>query len=400
MRLKNKRILLGVCGSIAAYKSVFLTRLLVKEGAEVRVIMTPDAKSFVGPLTFSTLSRNPVESQYFDPQSGVWINHVDLGHWADLMLIAPASANTIAKMRAGICDNLLLAVYLSARCPVMIAPAMDLEMYQHPSLKENLETLVRRGNILLHAEHGELASGLSGQGRMAEPEHILDSVIQFLQTEKVLTGKRILVNAGPTHEPIDPVRFIGNRSSGKMGISVANALDELGAQVELVLGPVDGSIAINKNIRQHHVQRAEEMYDRCMELFGECDGAVLAAAVADYTPLAPADRKIKKSEGELDIRLKRTKDILAAIGKSKGDKLVVGFALETDHELEHAREKLIRKNADLIVLNSLNEEGAGFSHNTNRVDLVSKDGVELVPLMEKTEVGRRIAAYVAGKLKN
>lgn len=398
MQLKNKRILLGVCGSIAAYKSVFLTRLLVREGAEVRVVMTPDAKSFVGPLTFSTLSRHPVYSDYFDPVTGEWSNHVDLGNWPDLLLIAPASANTLAKMRAGLCDNLLMAVYLSARCPVMFAPAMDLEMYQHPSLQENVDALRSRKHILIDAESGELASGLSGQGRMAEPENIVQHVIRHFQNGTSLTGKRILVNAGPTYEPIDPVRFIGNRSSGKMGIAVANAFRNMGADVDLVLGPVSIESEVLSGITISKVERASEMLQKCEELFAFCDAAVLSAAVSDYTPLTVSAQKIKKSEEKFAIQLERTSDILARLGSIKEHRILVGFALETENELENAREKLIRKKADLIVLNSLNDEGAGFGHNTNKVHFVDKDEVDSLGLMEKSEVGRRIAEYVKDKL--
>ncbi len=372
MRLSNRRILLGVSGSIAAYKSVFLTRLLVKEGAEVQVVMTDAAKDFVGPLSFSTLSKNEVYSEYFDKESGAWANHVDLGEWPDLMLIAPATANTIAKMCHGICDNLLQATFLSSRAPVMIAPAMDLEMYEHASLTENLETLRSRGVLICDAEEGELASGLSGKGRMAEPEHILDAVVNVLNNGP-LSGKRFLVNAGPTYEAIDPVRFIGNRSTGKMGISIANELCKRGAQVDLVLGP-SKITSIDHKIRVHHVESAAEMFDKCIEIFPQTEAAILSAAVADFTPSSVSDQKIKKGDNDMQLGLTRTKDILSTLGEMKEERILVGFAMETNDEEANAISKLERKNADMIVLNSLREKGAGFGEQTNKVRMFVKKG--------------------------
>lgn len=372
MRLSNRRILLGVSGSIAAYKSVFLTRLLVKEGAEVQVVMTDAAKDFVGPLSFSTLSKNEVYSEYFDKESGAWANHVDLGEWPDLMLIAPATANTIAKMCYGICDNLLQATFLSSRAPVMIAPAMDLEMYEHASLTENLELLRSRGVLICDAEEGELASGLSGKGRMAEPEHIVEAVVNVLNSGP-LTGKRFLVNAGPTYEAIDPVRFIGNRSTGKMGISIANELTKRGAKVDLVLGP-SKIRSIDYKIQVHHVESASEMYEKCVELFPKTHAAILSAAVADFTPTSVSDIKIKKGDEDLNIQLTRTNDILATLGEMKKDQILVGFAMETNDEEANAKSKLERKNADMIVLNSLREKGAGFGEQTNKVRMFVRKG--------------------------
>ena len=372
MRLSNRRILLGVSGSIAAYKSVFLTRLLVKEGAEVQVVMTDAAKDFVGPLSFSTLSKNEVYSEYFDKESGAWANHVELGEWPDLMLIAPATANTIAKMCHGICDNLLQATFLSSRAPVMIAPAMDLEMYEHASLTENLELLRSRGVLICDAEEGELASGLSGKGRMTEPENILDAVVDVLNRGP-LSGKRFLVNAGPTYEAIDPVRFIGNRSTGKMGISIANELSKRGAEVDLVLGP-SKIRSIDHKIRVHQVESALDMFEKCIEIFPQTDAAILSAAVADFTPSNVADQKIKKGDEDMKLELKRTKDILFTLGEMKEERILVGFAMETNDEEANAISKLERKNADMIVLNSLREKGAGFGEQTNKVRMFVKKG--------------------------
>lgn len=372
MRLSNRRILLGVSGSIAAYKSVFLTRLLVKEGAEVQVVMTDAAKDFVGPLSFSTLSKNEVYSEYFNKESGAWANHVQLGEWPDLMLIAPATANTIAKMCHGICDNLLQATFLSSRAPVMLAPAMDLEMYEHDSLADNLELLRSRGVLVCDAEDGELASGLSGKGRMAEPEHIVEAVVNQLNSGP-LSGKHFLVNAGPTYEAIDPVRFIGNRSTGKMGISIANELSKRGATVDLVLGP-SKIRSIDHKIHVHHVESASEMYEKCIEIFPKTQAAILSAAVADFTPSSVSDIKIKKGDDDLNIQLSKTKDILATLGEMKKDQILVGFAMETNDEEANAKSKLERKNADMIVLNSLREKGAGFGEQTNKVRMFVRKG--------------------------
>jgi phosphopantothenoylcysteine decarboxylase/phosphopantothenate--cysteine ligase len=372
--LQGKKILLGITGSIAAYKSIYLVRLLVKAGAEVKVIMTSSAKDFVSILTLSTLSKNPVLIDLFDEQS--WSNHVMLGRWADVMVIAPLSCNSLSKMAHGQCDNLLLATYLSATCPVVVAPAMDEDMWHHPSTKDNLNKIESFGNKIIPVAKGELASGLFGDGRMAEPEEIL----QFLQDNffltRPLTGKKALVTAGPTYEPIDPVRFIGNHSSGKMGVAIANELYKRGAEVTLVLGP--SSLQFSDNgIRLKRVNTAAEMYEACNEIFPVTDIAVMSAAVADYTTVNKAPEKIKKKEDTLTVELMKTKDILKSLGgKKRNDQVLVGFALETNNEREHALEKLKNKNADLIVLNSLNDAGAGFSHDTNKITIFSKNGDE------------------------
>jgi len=373
MKLKGKRILLGVSGSIAAYKALLLTRLLVVKGAEVQVIMTKAATSFVGPLSFSTLSKKQVLTNYFDHNTGEWSNHVELGLWPDLIIIAPATANTISKLAHGNCDDLLQAVYLSARCPVLIAPAMDLEMYQHPSFLNNLKILRSHGILIQDAGSGELASGLSGKGRMSEPEEILNRIEKILTKQASLHGKKVLVNAGPTYEKIDPIRFVGNRSTGKMGSAIANELIKRGAAVHLVLGPSHG-LEIADGIDVSHVESAAEMYDACLSHWNECDAAVLSAAVADYTSNQVVTEKIKKKAGPMILELSRTKDILAELGQNKGDRYLVGFAMETQNELESARKKLDTKNADLIVLNSLRDEGAGFGHDTNKVTLIHRNG--------------------------
>ncbi|MBI5857521.1 MAG: bifunctional phosphopantothenoylcysteine decarboxylase/phosphopantothenate--cysteine ligase CoaBC [Sphingobacteriales bacterium] len=387
--LKGKKILLGITGSIAAYKAAYLVRYLVKEGAEVKVIMTASAKDFVSPLTLSTLSRNPVLTELFDEQS--WSNHVMLGRWADVMLIAPLSCNTLAKMANGICDNLLLAVYLSATCPVAIAPAMDEDMWHHPATKENLAKLSSFGNEIIPVERGELASGLFGEGRMAEPE----TIIGFLKNNFFLTsplkGKKAMVTAGPTYEPIDPVRYIGNHSSGKMGIAIAKELQRRGAAVSLVMGPSPVNVLSN-GIEVTRVTTAEEMFTACNRLFASADIAVMAAAVADYTALEKAKEKIKKKDDKLTLELVRTKDILKSLGeKKKKEQVLVGFALETNNERENAMEKLKSKNADLIVLNSVKDEGAGFGHDTNKITIFGKGGSEFqFPLKSKNEVARDI----------
>lgn len=370
--LKGKKIVVGITGSIAAYKAVLLVRELVKAGAEVKVIMTPAACDFVTPLTLSTLSQQPVLSRMFDEQS--WSNHVMLGRWADLMLIAPASCNTIAKMAGGNCDNLLLAVYLSATCPVAIAPAMDEDMWLHPSTHANLDRLTTYGNHILPVGKGALASGLHGEGRMAEPEQIIDWLQGYFSLPGPLTGKKVLVTAGPTYEPIDPVRFIGNHSSGKMGIALAEALLKKGAVVTLVAGPV-ATLPELKGIAIRKVTTAAEMYTECMALFPETDIAIMAAAVADYTPEHIAAEKIKKGAEGLTLNLKKTTDILKAMGESKtAGQIVVGFALETTAEEQHAKEKLEKKKADLIVLNSLRDAGAGFGKDTNKITIYARDG--------------------------
>lgn len=371
---QGKKILLGITGSIAAYKSVYIVRSLVKAGAEVKVIMTPSAKDFVSSLTLSTLSRNPVLTDLFDEQS--WSNHVMLGRWADIMLIAPLSCNTLAKMANGQCDNLLLATYLSAICPVVVAPAMDEDMWHHPSTKQNLERIQSFGNAIIPVEKGELASGLFGDGRMTEPDQILSFISERFFLTRPLAGKKALVTAGPTYEAIDPVRFIGNHSSGKMGMAIAKELYKRGADVTLVMGP--SNIAFSANgIRLVRVVSAAEMYNACQEVFDKADLAILSAAVADYTPVTKAEQKIKKKEETFQIELTRTKDILKSLGQKKTNKQVlVGFALETTDERKNALQKLSEKNADMIVLNSLNDKGAGFGHDTNRITIFEKTGKE------------------------
>ncbi len=389
MSLAGKKIVLGISGSIAAYKSILLVRLLVKEGAEVKVILTPAAKDFVSPLVLSTLSKNEVTADLFKENS--WANHVALGRWADLMIIAPLSCNTLAKMAAGMCDNLLLAVYLSATCPVLVAPAMDEDMWKHPSTKLNIKRLQEFGNLIIPVTAGELASGLIGEGRMAEPEDILAYAKQFFLTQTDFSGKKILITAGPTYEAIDPVRFIGNHSSGKMGVALAEEFAKRGAAVELVLGP--SSQQVNwPGINITNVTNADEMFNACNSLFPSCQIAVMSAAVADYTPVVVAKDKMKKSDDDLIIELKRTKDILAHLGTIKSKKqLLVGFALETQNETAYALKKLETKNADLIVLNSLNDQGAGFSKDTNKVTIFDKNNEEYsFPVKSKKEVAKDI----------
>ncbi len=371
---KDKKILIGVTGSIAAYKIILLVRLLIKEGAEVRLVMTPAARDFVSPLTLSTLSKNPVVSELFNEQS--WSNHVMLGRWADVMLIAPLTCNTLAKMANGQCDNMLLATYLSATCPVCVAPAMDEDMWHHPTTTRNLKMLESYGNKVIPVAKGELASGLYGDGRMAEPEEILRFIGEHFFLEKDLAGKRVLVTAGPTYEPIDPVRFIGNHSSGKMGLAICEELALRGAHVDLVIGPT--SLQLNHpHITVHRVQTAEQMYNECTRRFDQADIAIMSAAVADYTPSVVADEKIKKSNDQFTIELKKTRDILKSLGEKKHHgQLLVGFALETANERQYALDKLTKKNADMIVLNSLNDEGAGFGYDTNKVTIFEKGGAE------------------------
>lgn len=396
MLLQGKRILLGVTGSIAAYKAAHLTRLLIKEGAEVQVIMTASALDFITPLTLATLSKRPVLHQSHDPHTGAWNNHVELGLWADLFLIAPLSANTLAKLVTGYCDNLLTATYLSARCPVMVAPAMDLDMYQHPTVKHNLSKIQEYGHVLLDAEDGELASGLLGQGRLMEPEQILHHVVKLLEDDKPLQGKKILVTAGPTYEAIDPVRFIGNHSSGKMGVAIAEALARQGGEVLLILGP--SALQIHHPLVQTlRVTSADEMFQAAKSHHPQMDCCVFAAAVADYSPSVVAREKIKKKEGEMTIPLKRNIDIAKALGESKQPHQVhIGFALETHDEDSNARVKLDKKNFDMIVLNSLNDEGAGFQHDTNKVTFFFKNGEkEASGLLPKAD----IASIIVQKIK-
>ncbi len=396
--LKGKNILVGVTGGIAAYKTATIIRLLIKGGAEVKVIMTPHAKEFITPLTMATLSKNPVFTDFFNPENGEWNSHVDLGLWADLFLVAPATANTIGKMAGGIADNLLLTTYLSARCPVFIAPSMDMDMLRHPSSTINIETLKAYGNIILEPSSGELASGLTGKGRMTEPEEIVKEITNFFSKKKSykpLKGKRILINAGPTREPIDPVRYISNYSSGKMGIAIADAAAEYGADVELVLGPVN-LVPSDSAVKITNVVTAESMASECISLFPDCDIAILCAAVADFTPEKAADQKIKKSDNKLVLKLKSTNDIAEALGKlKKPSQLLVGFALETNDEVENATGKLNRKNLDFIVLNSLKEEGAGFEHDTNRITIIDKyNNIDKFELKSKHDAARDILEKV------
>ncbi len=390
--LNGKKILLGVTGGIAAYKTASLVRLFIKAGAQVQVIMTPAAKDFVTPLTLSTLSKHPVFSEFYneEDENALWNNHVELALWADIMLVAPATANTIAKMANGNCDNLVMATYLSAKCPVYFAPAMDLDMYKHPTTSANFHKLKLFGNIMIPAESGELASGLSGEGRMAEPEHIIRFLEEDMQGKLPLSGKKILITAGPTYEAIDPVRFIGNHSSGKMGYAIADEAVRLGADVILISGPTHLPVN-NSGIKLIRVQTAEEMYEQCHLYFETIDVAIAAAAVADYKPKAVADQKIKKSESDFSIEMEKTKDILASLGKIKKQQFLIGFALETENEIEHAKLKIQKKNLDLIVLNSLNDEGAGFGKATNKVTFIDKSfQIEPMPLKSKEEVAKDI----------
>lgn len=393
--LKGKKILLGVTGSIAAYKSAMLVRLLVKQEADVKVILTPSARDFVTPLTLSTLSRNPVLSEFQQSSTGTWNNHVELGLWADAFVVAPASANTLAKMANGLCDNLLLATYLSARCPVFLAPAMDLDMLAHPTTQKNLATLQANGNFLIKTNTGELASGLTGDGRMAEPEEIVESLRQHFDVKKKLTGKRALVTAGPTYEALDPVRFIGNHSSGKMGFAIAEALAAAGATVDLVTGPT-GQQLQHPAVTVHPVVSADDMFAVCRRLFPAADITVLSAAVADYKPAVRAEQKIKKTGDTLTLELTRTPDIAATLGKEKRNgQVLVGFALETEQEEANARKKLEAKNFDFIVLNSLNDAGAGFGGNTNKVRIIPRSGDPVVyPVKPKAEVARDIVQTI------
>jgi phosphopantothenoylcysteine decarboxylase/phosphopantothenate--cysteine ligase len=386
--LKGKKILLGITGSIAAYKSVILLRLFIKAGAEVKVIMTKDATNFVAPLTFSTLSKNKVLTDLAEEET--WVNHVLLGRWADVMIIAPASCNTISKMANGLCDNLLLAVYLSSACPVYISPAMDEDMWQHSATRKNIKQLEENGDKILPVRSGDLASGLSGEGRMAEPEEIFTFLEDFFSSNDLLKGKNVLVTAGPTYEAIDPVRFIGNHSSGKMGVAIAEEFLKRGANVKLVLGPSE--IAVDKNIFVEKVLSADQMYEKCMEQFGSQDIIVMAAAVADYRPSETATNKIKKDGGDLNLQLVKTKDILQNSGNLKSEKqTLVGFALETDNEKKNALKKLSSKNLDMIVLNSLNDKGAGFGLNTNKISIFDKKGNEYhFPLQSKKEVAKEL----------
>lgn len=373
--LQGKKILVAVTGSIAAYKSALIVRLLIKEGAEVKVVMTASAKDFITPLTLSTLSKNPVITDLF--AGDAWSNHVMLGRWADLMLVAPLSCNTLAKMAGGFCDNMLMATYLSATCPVVVAPAMDEDMWKHPTTKANIEKIKASGNAVIPVGNGELASGLIGDGRMAEPEEILHYINEFFFAKKDLDGKKVLVTAGPTFEPIDPVRFIGNHSSGKMGIALCEELARRGAHVNLILGPTPIEINV-KGVMVQKVQTAQQMFDACEKAFPASDIAIMSAAVADYTPSTVQNEKIKKDNGLVNLELTKTRDILKSLGQKKyNGQLLVGFALETQNEKENAMKKLNSKNADLIVLNSLRDEGAGFGHDTNKITIFEKSGEEI-----------------------
>ena len=390
--LSGKKILLGVSGGIAAYKTANLVRLFIKAGAQVQVVMSPASLHFVTPLTLATLSKNPVYSTFYNEEegNGEWNNHVELGLWADLMLVAPATANTLSKMANGNCDNLLIATYLSAKCPVYFAPAMDLDMYKHPSTLDSFHKLKSFGNIIIPAESGELASGLSGEGRMAEPENIVSFLERDLLEKLPLKGKKILITAGPTYEAIDPVRFIGNHSSGKMGFDIANEAANKGAEVILVTGPTHLNVQ-NSAIKLIRVISAQEMYDACHEFYDSVDVAIAAAAVADYRPKNVANQKIKKNDTTFSIELEKTKDILASLGEKKKNQYLIGFALETENEIEHAKQKIQKKNLDLIVLNSLNDEGAGFGKATNKVTFISKDfTIEPKELKSKEAVAQDI----------
>ena len=392
--LNNKNIILGVCGSIAAYKSAILVRALIKAGANVKVILTADASNFITPLTLATLSKNPVYTQYFEAETGVWSNHVELGLWADYMIVAPASANTIGKMANGLCDNLLTAVYLSAKCPVFFAPAMDLDMWKHESTQDNISRLKSFGNTLIAPNKGELASGLFGEGRMAEPDEIVAFLAQEIKKGLPLLGKKVLVTAGPTYEAIDPVRFIGNHSSGKMGFALAEEMVSLGATVTLIAGPTAEQTV--STLERINVVSANDMLVACMAHFKQSDITIMSAAVADYTPTEVADQKIKKKTGDLHIELKKTTDILASLGQLKqAHQLLVGFALETENEEAYAKEKLMKKNLDFIVLNSLNDKGAGFKTDTNKITIFNRDLVKTsFDTKSKKEVAKDICSAI------
>ncbi len=369
--LKGKKILLGISGSIAAYKSATLVRLLVKKGALVKVIMTPSSKNFITPLTLATLSKNPVLSEIAEKEE--WSNHVMLGRWADIMLIAPLSCNTLSKMANGACDNLLMAVYLSATCSVAVAPAMDEDMWLHPATQKNIKTLEQFGNRIIPVDNGELASGLFGAGRMEEPGNIITWLENFFQHSQSLNGKKVMITAGPTYEPLDPVRFIGNQSTGKMGIALAESFRDRGAEVTLILGP--SAQMLPSGIAVHRIQTAAQMMEQVNKVFEETDIAVLSAAVADYRPAIVSEQKIKKTSGELHLNLIKTEDILADLGKRKTkNQILVGFALETENEIEYAKQKLYKKNADFIVMNSLRDKNAGFGYDTNKITIFHKLG--------------------------
>ncbi len=397
--LSEKKILIAVTGSIAAYKAALLIRLFIKENAEVKVIMTEQATEFISPLTLSTLSKNPVYIHFQKNESGEWVNHVELALWADIIIIAPATANTIAKCAYGLCDNLLSAVYLSAKCPVFFAPSMDMDMYKHPATINNLEKLKKYGNKIIPVESGELASGLFGEGRMAEPENIIKYLSDYFSKSEILKNKKVLITAGPTYEPLDPVRFIGNHSTGKMGYAIANSMAEHGAKVEIVSGPTHLKASHN-NITVHKIMTAEEMYNKCNALFSEADIIILASAVADYRPVNISTEKIKKKEAEFNLPLVKTVDIASMLGKQKkSNQIMVGFALETENEVTNAEAKLHKKNLDMIILNSLRDKGAGFGYDTNKITVIEKYGnVLYFDLKSKKEVAEDITRLVADML--
>lgn len=390
MRLSGKKILLGITGSIAAFKAVKLLRLLVKEGADVQVLLTPFAENFVTKGTIATLSNNPVLSEFFR-EDGMWNSHIELAGNADVFVIAPVTATTLSKMANGMPDNLLLATYLSCKCPVLFAPAMDTLMFDHPATKKNINILKSFGNILIEPVTGKLASGLEGKGRLPEPEEILNTIISFLNEKKKIAAKRILITAGPTYEPVDPVRFIGNHSSGKMGYAIAEVCAKLGAEVILISGPVNIRLA-HPSIKIINVNTAEEMFKACMIHFPSADAAVLSAAVADFSPVDRYTNKLKQKEGELMIRLTPTKDIAAELGKIKKEKqILAGFALETDNEIINAREKMYKKHFNFIVLNSLQDEGAGFRKDTNKITIIdNNNNIAKFELKSKREVAADI----------
>lgn len=397
MSLENKKIIIGITGGIAAYKINYLVRDFVKAGAEVRIVMTKPTEDFVSPLTLSTLSRNKVYTDFYD-ENKTWNNHVELALWADVMLIAPCTANTLAKIANGICDNFLMAVYMSAKCPVIIAPAMDLDMYAHPAVTRNLNIIESFGHKIIPAEYGELASGLIGQGRLAEPETIFRTVgNEFTDTDATFAGKKILITAGPTYENIDPVRFIGNHSSGKMGFDLAKEAAKRGAEVTLISGP-SSQKTDDKNIDVYRVISAQEMFDEVFKHYENADIAIMSAAVADYTPKVKATEKIKKNEQELTIELIKNKDILRTMGEKKTHQFLVGFALETQNEEENAKGKLVKKNLDMIVLNSLRDEGAGFANATNKIKIFTPTEEQSFTLKSKEEVACDILNFIAQKL--
>ena len=396
--LRGKKIVLGITGSIAAYKAAVLARMLIKKGAEVQIVITPAGKEFITPITLSALTSKPVISEFFAQRDGTWHSHVDLGLWADAMLIAPATASTIGKMAHGIADNMLVTTYLSMKAPVFVAPAMDLDMFAHPSTRHNLDILRSYGNHIIEPASGELASHLVGKGRMEEPEKITETLERFFAEKGQLAGKKILITAGPTYEKIDPVRFIGNYSSGKMGYALAEACAGRGAEVTLVSGPVSLQTH-HPNIRRIDVENAAQMYEEAAKAYASADAGILCAAVADFTPETTSEVKIKREKDDLMLRLKPTRDIAAALGKQKkSSQILVGFALETNDEIQHAKDKLDRKNFDFIVLNSLNDKGAGFRVDTNKISIIDRQGLVAYPLKNKKEVAEDIIDKLAGLL--